>query len=301
MDKIGVVTVTFNSEDVIDEFLMSVLSQTHREFALYVIDNASNDETLNKIQHYPDPRIVVIKNETNLGIAKGNNQGVQLALEDGCNYVMLLNNDTVFEEDMFSKLVKIIIEKDCSITTPKMMYYSQPDTIWYAGGFFYKRNGYIAHHRGLDEKDLGQYDFISKVDYAPTCCTLIKKEVFEDIGLMDEKYFVYSDDTDFFYRIWMDGRHTMLYVPHIKLYHKVGGLTKSKRGERNSKYQDFYLKYTTMNNIYYLKKQQSLFSRLFIFYYYLKMPLSFLITGRYKRNFKTFWLLQKAFFKGLLQ
>ena len=56
---------------------------------------------------------------------------------------------------------------------------------------------------------------------------LVKKEVFQDVGFMDEKYFVYFDDTDFSYRVWKDGRHRILYYPNVEFYHKVGSLTKS--------------------------------------------------------------------------
>ena len=299
MDKIGVVTVTFNSEEVIEEFLKSLLAQTYERFSLYVINNASKDRTLNKLEDWDDCRITVIKNTANLGVARGNNQGIQLALEEGCDSILLINNDTVFEETLLSKLLEVIKQNNCSIATPKMMYHLSPDTIWYAGGFFNKRNGYMAHHRGINEKDLEQYNCLEKVEYAPTCCTLIKKEVFADIGVMDEKYFVYADDTDFFYRIWRDGRHTMLYVPWIKFYHKVGSLTKSKRGNPESKYGDFYVQYTTRNNIYYLKKQKTIYAYFYIIYYYIKINISFWLTGRWSRNIKTFLLLHKSFWDGL--
>jgi GT2 family glycosyltransferase len=299
MDKIGVVTVTFNSEEVIDDFMKSLLAQTHENFSLFVIDNASKDGTLAKFKNWPESRSTVVTNQINMGVAAGNNQGIKLALESGCDFVLLINNDTVFEQDLLSKLLQVIKQMSCSITTPKMMYYLSPDTIWYAGGFFYKRNGYIPHHRGINEKDIAQYNYLEKVDYAPTCCTLIKKEVFADIGLMDEKYFVYADDTDFFYRIWKDGRHIMFYVPWIEFYHKVGSLTKSKRGNPESQYGEFYIRYTTRNNIYYLKKQKSIYSIFYIVYYYLRINLSFWITGRWQRNIKTFLLLQQSFWEGL--
>jgi GT2 family glycosyltransferase len=299
MDKIGVVTVTFNSEEVIDDFMKSLLAQTHENFSLFVIDNASKDGTLAKFKNWPESRLTVVTNQINMGVAAGNNQGIKLALEAGCDFILLINNDTVFEQDLLSKLLQVIKQMSCSIATPKMMYYLSPDTIWYAGGFFYKRNGYIPHHRGINEKDIAQYNYLEKVDYAPTCCTLIKKEVFADIGLMDEKYFVYADDTDFFYRIWKDGRHIMFYVPWIEFYHKVGSLTKSKRGNPESQYGEFYIKYTTRNNIYYLKKQRSIYSIFYIVYYYLKINLSFWITGRWQRNIKTFLLLQQSFWEGL--
>ena len=95
--KLGVVTVTYNSGKVIDGFLTSLLRQTHGNFILYVIDNASADRTLEQIAACGDRRIRVIANPDNRGIAEANNQGTQAALAAGCGLVLLMNNDTEFD------------------------------------------------------------------------------------------------------------------------------------------------------------------------------------------------------------
>ena len=92
--KIGVVTVTYNSGAVIRDFVESLLKQTHRDFLLYVIDNASTDDTVALFADYPAPRIVVVRNPSNVGVAEGNNLGIRAALRDGCTSVLLINNDT---------------------------------------------------------------------------------------------------------------------------------------------------------------------------------------------------------------
>ena len=81
--KVGVVTVTYNSSFVIDGFLRSLLQQTHADFLLYIVDNASTDTSLEQVARYPDPRIHVIANASNCGIAEGNNQGIRSALQAG--------------------------------------------------------------------------------------------------------------------------------------------------------------------------------------------------------------------------
>jgi GT2 family glycosyltransferase len=91
---IGIVTVTFNSASVIEGFMDSVLKQTGAKFILYVIDNASSDDTLNRLSEYQDPRIVVIPNQINVGVAEGNNIGIRAALNRGCTFVLFLNNET---------------------------------------------------------------------------------------------------------------------------------------------------------------------------------------------------------------
>ncbi|PYV68331.1 MAG: glycosyltransferase family 2 protein, partial [Acidobacteria bacterium] len=107
MDKpklIGVVTVTYNSGTVIRDFLDSMLKQSHTDFVLYVVDNASSDDTVAIVATYRDPRVLTIRNSENLGVAEGNNVGIRAALRDGFASVLLINNDTIFDCDVISKL-----------------------------------------------------------------------------------------------------------------------------------------------------------------------------------------------------
>jgi GT2 family glycosyltransferase len=297
--SIGVVTITYNSGSVIEPFLESMLAQTHRDFKLYIIDNQSTDDTLEKIARRPDERIVLIANKDNVGVAAGNNQGMVRALQDGCGFVLLLNNDVEFEATLFEKLLNEMLTRSYSLATCKMMYDSERDKIWFAGCKWDIKGGYMAPHIGQKEEDKGQYDQIGEVDYAPTCCVLMKREVIDDIGLMDEKYFAYYDDTDFFYRITKDGRHKILYYPYVEFYHKVGGLTKSKSGGvKKFKFGNFHIRLTTRNKVYYLRKQKTLWSRVLIFWFFLRMNLRFFLSGKYHLNLDTFRLLNKSWVEG---
>jgi GT2 family glycosyltransferase len=297
---IGIVTITYNSGQVILPFLESVLAQTHKDFILYIIDNISKDNTIQLVQQYTDPRIVLIKNSENVGVAAGNNQGMHLAMDAGCDYVMLLNNDVEFENTLFEKLILASEEKGNSLVTCKMMYDSEKDRIWYAGCHWDIKGGYMAPHIGQKEIDTGQFDTIQEVDYAPTCLVMMKREVIDDIGYMDEKYFAYFDDTDYFYRISKHGLHKILYYPFVKFYHKVGGLTQSKSGTATKfKFGNFHIHLTTRNKAYYLKKQKSANAYWNIIYFFFRMNLRFFVSGKYHVNFETWKLLNKAYFEGL--
>src|SRR5574344_12596 len=97
---IGIVTVLYNSESVLDDFFLSLEKQTFTHFRLYVIDNKSPDQSLAVSRNLLEKSTLdfaLIENATNEGIAKGNNLGIKAALEDGCNYVLLSNNDVVLE------------------------------------------------------------------------------------------------------------------------------------------------------------------------------------------------------------
>ena len=298
--KIGIVTITYNSGKVIKPFLQSVLSQTHADYELFIIDNASADDTLKQCEEYRDERILVVANKENVGVAAGNNQGIKMALERGCTYIHLLNNDVEFEDTLLEKLLKVFASIPVTLVTHKMYYHSDPNRIWYAGSTFTRWERYMAPHDGQKEIDRGQYDKDRYVDYAPTCSVLVKKAVFEDVGLMDEKYFAYYDDTDFFYRIYKQGKHSVYYISDVKFYHKVGGLTQSKTGTATKfKFGDFHIHLSIRNKVFYLKKQKEILAWINILYFYFRIQLRFLFSGKYHRNFKTWKLIQRSVWEGV--
>jgi hypothetical protein len=191
-DLIGVVTVTYNSAEVLPDFLRCLFAQTHHNFILFAIDNASKDDTINILHRCTDRRLTVIANPDNCGVAAGNNQGIRAALEAGCDSVLLINNDTEFEATLIANLLEGLAMHRVGMTCPKMMYYDEPQRIWAAGGTFQPWLGYRSVHLGGGEIDRGQYDLTRLVTYTPTCCVLIARPVFHKIGLMDERFVAQS-------------------------------------------------------------------------------------------------------------
>jgi len=243
--KVGVITVTYNSGKVIDEFLGSLVAQTHQNFVLYAIDNASQDDTLERLNSFTDPRTVVIANHQNLGCAAGNNLGIHAALESGCDSVLLINNDTVFEPQLIEKLVAGLSQYACQMTAPKMLYYDCPTMIWAAGGCIPWSRGLRPKHFGYRQGDRGQFDKPRRVNYVPTCCTLISSDVFRLIGYFDTRYFVYFDDVDFMYRA-MQADVKLFYLPGATLLHRIQALT--------GKNSEFVIRYANKNYLYFLLK-----------------------------------------------
>ena len=143
MDKVGIVTITYNSGNVLSTFMQCVWQQTYTNFILYVIDNASIDNTKEILDLENESRLVLINNQNNLGVARANNQGILRAIEDDCSQILIINNDVEFDSDLIEKLMKLQKDKDCSLVSPKMMYYNKPDHIWYAGSWFKKSKGYL--------------------------------------------------------------------------------------------------------------------------------------------------------------
>jgi len=286
---VGVVTVTYSSGHVVDGFLSSLLGQTHSDFVLYLVDNASTDETLVQVSKYSDPRIRIIANRENRGIAEANNQGIEAAIGEGCELVLLMNNDTEFESDLIAKLLAGLYEFGCEMIAPKILYFENPSKIWSAGGGMDPSRGYAGFHHGYDEIDKGQFDLPQPVDHAPACCLLVRKEVFQRIGLMDSRYFTYVEDTDFSYRAKMAGMRLM-YLPSATLLHKAHSLT-------GGLFSDFMMRYTTRNRIYFMLKHFGPWRGL----YYIPAYQMHLLLQLFSREAKPsmFWLREKAFFEGL--
>lgn len=228
--KIGLVTVTYNSAGVLEEFMTSLLAQEHKNWLLFAVDNQSKDATLEQLNSYKDPRVRVIANDQNLGVAGGNNQGIQEAIKEGCDHIVLINNDTEFEPNLLSGLLENLNQHKCDMVVPKIYYHDPKDRLWFAGGSFRRFLFWQIRHFGLDETDRGRYDQATAISYAPTCCVLMPSRVFEKVGLMDEQYFVYYDDVDFFLRANRQGYITY-YVPQVHLYHKVSSLSGGNESE----------------------------------------------------------------------
>ena len=242
---IGIVTVTFNSGSVLADFISSLEGQSYSDFLVWAVDNASKDDTIPLLQAWKDPRLIIIANETNVGVAAGNNQGISAALAQGCDYVLLLNNDVFFGPDLLQGLLSGLDEYSCSMIVP-LIYYSQPENmIWCAGGTFRRNFAWLSIHFGFKEIDEGKFNEARQISFAPTCCLLAKRDVFDQVGLMDERYFVLADDTDFMYRALLAGIVTY-YIPDIRLWHKVSVL----RGEESP----FSQRYYSRNRAFFIKK-----------------------------------------------
>jgi GT2 family glycosyltransferase len=248
MATIGLVTVLYKSDDLLEDFFKSIARQTYKEYILYLVDNSVSDATDSVIAEcvsaYPVTEYRHIKNPDNAGVARGNNIGIHKALEDGCSHILLLNNDIDIGQDfVFSTMMSLSLQKNESIIVPKIYYYGQK-ILWMAGGYIDKWRA-LGVHYGFNKTDAPEFNIAKHVTYAPTCFMLIEKKVFEKAGYMDEKYFAYYDDVDFVLRAAKKG-FKIYYEPAISIFHKV-----SSSAGANS---PFYVYYSNRNKIYFIRK-----------------------------------------------
>jgi len=280
MPKCGLVTVLFNSTPFLADFIACLSAQTFTDFRLYAIDNASTDDSTliaNSLIQYDGLNGLVFQNTENLGVATANNQGIRMALDEGCDYVILLNNDIVFGERTLEKVIERADLADADAIAPKVLYY---DTrrVWFGGGAFSRVKG-VNVHVGRGCGKISRYKQERLIGYAPTCFVLFKSSVFARIGLMDESYFVYFDDTDFMYRMAMTDI-PLLYFPAVEILHKASSST----GGNES---DFSLRYLSRNRVIFLRKFYPAVLTLFYLGVFLasKIPLAWRLDSRRRKIF----------------
>ena len=217
--NVEIIILTWNGKEDTLECLNSLQKVRYDNIGITVVDNASTDDTSELIAA-EFPSVKLIKNSTNLMYAGGNNVAIKEALNGEAEYILILNNDTILHEDFLTFLVETISsEVEIGIVVPKINYYNNKNLIWYAGGFVNFFTGNI-YHRGLRKWDDGKYDAANEVDYATGCCMLVKRELFEEIGLLDEEYYIYSEDVDFSFRAHAAG-YKVLFEPRSLIWHKV--------------------------------------------------------------------------------
>jgi GT2 family glycosyltransferase len=196
------------------------------------MDNGGTDGSPAAIREKYGDKVHVIENGANLHFAKGNIPGIHYAVEQKCDYMVLLNDDVILDPQMISKLVEVAeSDKNIGVVGPKIYYENPPDQLWYAGGIVYLYRG-TAKHIGIREKDRGQYDNQRDVDYITGCALMIKREVVEKIGPLSSEFVIYWEDADWCLRAKNAG-YRIVYVPVAKMWHKIS----ASHGGQLSKYK----------------------------------------------------------------
>lgn len=298
LPKVSIIILNYNGWQDTLECLESVYKINYVNYSVIIIDNNSGDCSIEKLKEYGLKRNLnlkyfrykngvlsaandnknefeeetenynsnfpiksfLISNKENSGFAEGNNIGIRFSLKElEPNYVLLLNNDTIVNKDFLIEMIKVgEKKKENGILGPKIYYYNDKDVLQSTSVKidFNKGKSLII---GVNEEDNGQYDKISKGDYVPGTCFLVKVHVFEKIGLLDKGFFCYWEETDFCCRARKIGFNCM-YVPKSMIWHKVSESSKKITGFKNY--------YNTRNMFWFFKKNFSKGSYLNILIYF---------------------------------
>lgn len=239
--RVSVVIPNRDGRHFLGPCLDALRRQTRRPDEIIVVDNGSTDGSLELLRaEYPE--VVVLELGRNTGFSYPVNRGIEAAAGD---YVALLNNDTECDPRWIEELVQALdANPDVGFCASKMLYHHERRLIDTAGDGF-TRAGF-GYKRGWLHRDEGQYDQPERLFGACAGAAMYRKRLFEEVGLFDEDFFAYHEDSDLSFRAQLAG-YACLYVPTAVVYHH-GGAT-SKRIGRN-----FSVRLSQRNMVYVLVK-----------------------------------------------
>jgi GT2 family glycosyltransferase len=238
------------------EFLQSLAAVTYPNFTLIVVDNGSKDGSLRKVRRFW-PQAVVLRNETNLGFTGASNRGLEYCLAQGFDYVLFLNSDTMMEPDFLDRLLGAADER--TMTAPKSYLYHHPGRLDDSVGEFNWERG-IWKQNILGAVPTPEFDQAREISNANLSCLLVPASLLRDVGLLDENFFVYYDDTDFVRRA-RDKGYRLWFVPEAVIHHRKGATI-------GGPISPFGLYYLTRNRPYLIHKHVHSPLRLAFFWVY---------------------------------
>jgi len=197
MTKIAIITVDYNNHQDTVEFYESAKNLNTKGIDLKFIFVDNGSETPLKIDGE------IIQTGENKGFTGGYNQGIKYGMQWGAEYFLIVNNDVLFPD---KNLLQKLLSHKTDVVSPKILFapgfeyqkdrYQKSEVgkvIWYAGGSF-DWNNVQTIHRGIDRVDHGQFDVVEEIEFPSGCCVLVKRSVYEQVGLFDERLWTYFED-----------------------------------------------------------------------------------------------------------
>ena len=216
--KVFIIVLAWNHYNLTKKCLKSLERVDYDNLHVLIVDNNSSDQTSEKVkQDFPEFNVLTLPK--NLKFARGNNEGVKYLNPENDDFIIFLNNDTIVSRNFVKKLIDPLFnDKKAIISVPKILFSSNINKIWYAGGNVNLWLGKISHI-GIREFDGPKYSFKTKTDYATGCCFCIKYDDFRKLNF-DNDFSMYCEDVDLSLRARTMNR-LILYVPDSVILHDV--------------------------------------------------------------------------------
>ncbi len=279
--KLSVVIVNYNVKHFLDQCLLSVKKAMEGlEAEVFVVDNNSVDGSVKMVRE-KFPEVHLIANKTNTGFSKANNQAIQASRGE---YILLLNPDTVVEDDTFTKIIafmdehpeagglgvkmidgkgNFLPESKRGLPTPDVAFYK----IFGLSSIFPKSKIFGKYHLGYLDKDKTH-----EVEVLSGAFMLLQREALNKTGLLDEEFFMYGEDIDLSYRITQAG-YKNYYFPETRIIHYKGESTKKSS---INYVMVFYRAMAIFARKHFSRKRANLFSFLINMAIYLRASLAIL-------------------------
>jgi len=214
---VSIIIVNWNGLEYLRDCFCSLEKNDYPNYEIIFVDNGSVDDSVKFVKEN-FPETIIIQNKNNLGFVGGNNEGYKYAKG---KYILFLNNDTFVENNFLSLLVKAV-EKDEKIGSvqPKLVRFDK-QTLDSAGSYLTDL-GIFYHYGFLKDKNKEIYNKPRKIFSGKGAALLFSRKVLEIVGLFDEDFFNYFEESDLCWRVWLAG-YEVIYLPESVVYHKIGG------------------------------------------------------------------------------
>jgi GT2 family glycosyltransferase len=216
---VWIVVLNWNRPQDTVRCVSSLRQLDYPAYRILIVDNGSTDESVGVFRELSDIDLLV--NDHNLGFAAGNNRGIEYAMEHEADYILLLNNDTTVSSSMLSTLVEAA-ESDprIGIAGPIIYYADRPAEVWFAG--MHLRHGLYVVRKGLHlAPPLAP---IEEVDFISGCGMLVRRGVWERVGLFDSRFFMYYEDLDLCVRAKKSG-YRIVCATQASMWHALSTST----------------------------------------------------------------------------
>lgn len=224
LPSVGIVVLNWNNRAASERCLRSLATLRYPRHQIYLLDNASTDGSWEALQAEFRERVVMMRNPGNLGFSAGCNPGIRRALADGCDYLLLLNNDCVVVDPGFLEAMVSLAETDPSIglVGGKIVFWPETTRIWSTGGTldFWGAESHTGHR----ELDRGQYDSVAPRKFISGALMLIRRAVVERIGELPEAYFFGKEEWEYSTRVRRAG-FQLRYQPAARVAHEASNST----------------------------------------------------------------------------
>lgn len=226
MLDLAIVIVNYNTAELLQKCLESVFcTNFDRKFEVFVIDNNSTDNSVEMVQK-KFPNVKLIKNEKNIGLAKANNKGIELS---DSKYILFLNPDIIVRKYTLNKLIQFMENNpECGILGCKLL---NPDgslqlscrTFPSFSSIFFKRTflrNFFPGKNIVQRYLMGDWDHLStkEIDWLFGASLMVRRETINEVGGMDENYFLYFEDVDWCYRMKLK-KWKVYYYPGAEMIH----------------------------------------------------------------------------------
>lgn len=224
--NLSIILINYNNYQDTIECIDSLLKNRIHISEIIVVENGSTNDSYSILKNkYSE--IYIIKLNENIGFSGGNNIGIKEAIKQNKEFVILLNNDTIIENNAIEILIKEFKKNEnYSLASGRIFYYPDKNKIWFDGGHLNYWRGLAVHNnynKNFNEVDLINHN--NEVDFISGCYMAIRLSDINKLGLLEEKYFLYLEDIDYCAKAIKKGLK-LLYVPQSVIYHKSNGQRK---------------------------------------------------------------------------